>query len=99
MGQIYSNQSGSVNAYVLPPGIPGGKVGQEVTLAYMKGFRSPTDIAWEMGKRFLWGTLFAGIFVVVILLYKMKYHPGEPLFYKTEREKFDEQVKPFDPGF
>lgn len=44
MGQVYSNESGSVKAYALPE-VPGGIVGSSAALAVAQGARTPGDIA------------------------------------------------------
>jgi hypothetical protein len=62
MGQIYSNNSGSVKAYVLPP-VPGGIVGQSAALAVAQGARTPGEIVAQGG----WN-LFASIMVIIVLI-------------------------------
>jgi hypothetical protein len=62
MGQIYSNNTGSVKAYWTPP-VPGGIVGQSAALAVAQGARTPGEIASQGG----WN-LFASIMVVIVLI-------------------------------
>jgi hypothetical protein len=62
MGQIYSNTSGSVKAYVLPP-VPGGIIGDSAALAVAQGARTPGEIASQGG----WN-LFASLLVLLVLI-------------------------------
>jgi hypothetical protein len=62
MGQIYSNDSGAVKAYVLPP-MPGGIVGNSAALAVAQGARTPGEIA-SLGA---WN-LFASLMVLIVLI-------------------------------
>lgn len=62
MGQIYSNNTGSVKAYWTPP-VPGGIVGQSAALAVAQGARTPGEIASQGG----WN-LFASLMVLIVII-------------------------------
>jgi hypothetical protein len=73
MGQIYSNNSGSVKAYVLPP-VPGGILGHSAALAVAQGARTPAEIASQGAWNFFASmmALIALIIVINIFVYATK---------------------------
>jgi hypothetical protein len=95
MGQVYSNKSGTFKAYAVPP-VPGGPIAEGIAEGYAMGYRTPIDMLRFFAIRLMWALLFAAIFIPIYVIYRMKYHPSEPIFINA-KEKFEE-VEPFDPG-
>lgn len=69
MGQIYSNQSGSVKGYYVPP-IPGanGIFGNSVALAYAQGARTPVELATQTAIWYVKSIAMIIIVVAILLL-------------------------------
>jgi hypothetical protein len=95
MGQVYSNKSGTFKAYAVPP-VPGGPLAQDIAEGYARGYRTPMEMLRFFGIQIMWGLIAVAIVLPILVFYRMKYHPDEPIFI-VKKETFNE-VEPFDPG-
>lgn len=84
MGQVYSNQSGSVKGYVLPP-VPGGILGQSAALAYAQGARTPSEIASQGGYNFFMQIIGILVLVGLILFFRWLYTSMQKANFRNEQ--------------
>jgi hypothetical protein len=77
MGQIWSNQSGSVKAYVLPP-VPGGLLGQSAALAVAQGSQTPGAIASQTAWNYFSQLTAIIVLIAIILLLKWIFEAKQP---------------------
>lgn len=85
MGQVYSNESGSVKAYAIPE-VPGGIVGDSAALAIAQGARTPADIAYLTAQNSIMSVV--GLLILVSILYififMYRVYTGEKAVVKKE---------------
>lgn len=90
MGQLWSNQSGSLKAYWLPPGIPNDPVSQGTALAIAQGARTPEDIAMKAAEnigRTLIGLVIGGILFLTVWYIWVR--PKHPFVFTKKKESFE----------
>lgn len=78
MGQIYSNQSGSVKAYYTPP-IPGTNsvLGNSVAMAYAQGARTPGELATQTMFWYVKSVMMIILVVGIIYLIQQSMKPRQ----------------------
>lgn len=95
MGQLWSNESGSINVSVRPTSLRGSPitikeaVSQAAILAVAKGARTPMDIATDTANALgvtLVGSLVVGVLVLVI--YYLVNRPNHPFVFTKKKESF-----------
>lgn len=90
MGQLWSNQSGSIKAYWLPGFIPDDPVSQGTALAVAQGARTPEDIATLAAQnigRTLIGIVIGGLLFAIAWYIWVR--PNHPLVYVKKKESFE----------
>ena len=89
MGQLWSNESGSLKAYWFPPIVPDDPVSQAAALAVAKGARTPWDIATDTAHTLgitLVGSLVVG--VLILIVYYVVNRPAHPFVFTKKKESF-----------
>lgn len=90
MGQLWSNQSGSLKAYWIPGFVPDDPMSQGTALAIAQGARTPEDIAFKAAEnigRTLVGGLIVG--VVFLLVWYIWFRPNHPFIFTKKKESFE----------
>lgn len=95
MGQLWSNESGSINVSVRPTSLRGSPitineaVSQAALYSVIKGARTPWDIANDTAQTLgvtLMGSLVVGVLVLVI--YYLVNRPNHPFVFTKKKESF-----------
>jgi hypothetical protein len=89
MGQLWSNQSGSIKAYWLPPGIPEDPISQNIALAVAKGERTPMGIVSSASSSLAINLVGGLVILLIILIVRyIWYRPEHPFIYTAKKESF-----------